>query len=879
MNGASDLPTYRRRLDNGLTAIVREDRSAPAVAVVTWVRAGYFHETDDITGIAHVLEHMYFKGTARRGPGEIARETKSAGGYLNAGTIYDHTSYYTVVPAASLEQALDIQADALLNSAIDEEELRKELQVIIQEARRKLDNPGAVAHESLFELLFDAHRIRRWRIGHADALAQLTGDQVRNFYRTMYTPANTVVVVAGNVDSEHAFSLIERMYGGLRASDAVRDTGPAEPPRTGFRFREMSGDVVQSTIEWGWRTRGSLHPDTAALDVLAIVLGQGRASRLYRAVRETGLVTSISAGNYTPTEIGVFGVSAETEPSKVRAALAAIADTVRGMRERPATDEELERARSIIEARLLRRVETSEGQATLLAEWEALGDWELADEYVKQVTAVTADDLGRVARTYLQDDAGALLVYRPQAAPAVDATADELARSIFVKPSVEEEAASPAAAAPSVEARVPRRLKPERIEHDVRFYRSRRGASIVILPRHSTALISMALVCRGGSIHESASEAGITALMARASVKGTARRTAAMLAAESEALGTSIGFSVGADAFDWGMTLPARHFHAGLDLMLDAALAPAFPAAEVARERDVMLQDVQQLRDDMYQYPMRLALEGAFGAHPYGFGVETTEHALAQMDATMLQAWHRARVLKAEPWFFVVGAVDDPDLTAAVISAALAPMESRGGAMPDRRPVWPTTAQSRIEQRDKQQTAIALAFPGPDRNDPAVEALRLLSNAASGLGGRLFEELRSRRSLAYSVTAYPLARARAGAYIAYIGTSPHQEADARAGLLEQLALLTTEALGEDEVERAKRYTIGTWQIARQTNAQQLGQLASAILLGSGLDEIFGYEERIRRITGEDMRAAAAKYLDASRVVEGVVRGVTGGAGP
>src|SRR5690606_23167191 len=115
-------------------------------------------EPDEIVGISHVLEHLYFKGTARRAAGEIARETKGVGGYLNAGTIYDHTSYYTVLPSDALEQALDIQSDALLHSASDEGELAKELQVIIQEAKRKLDNPAAVAQETLFELLFDQHR-------------------------------------------------------------------------------------------------------------------------------------------------------------------------------------------------------------------------------------------------------------------------------------------------------------------------------------------------------------------------------------------------------------------------------------------------------------------------------------------------------------------------------------------------------------------------------------------------------------------------------------------------------------------------------------------------------------------------------------------------
>ena len=161
----------REVLPNGLTLLVQPDHSAPAVAVVTHMKAGFFDEPDRWTGISHVLEHMFFKGTARRGVGAIARETKSAGGYLNASTTYDHTTYFTVLPAAGLAAAIDIQSDALRNSVVDSGELARELQVIIQEAKRKLDTPSAVAYETLHEVMFDRHRIRRWRIGHEDQLA------------------------------------------------------------------------------------------------------------------------------------------------------------------------------------------------------------------------------------------------------------------------------------------------------------------------------------------------------------------------------------------------------------------------------------------------------------------------------------------------------------------------------------------------------------------------------------------------------------------------------------------------------------------------------------------------------------------------------------
>src|SRR5919204_2877096 len=201
--------TVRRAvLPNGLTVLVRRDDSAPVVAIVTYVKAGYFDERDDVVGIAHVLEQMYFKGTERRGVGEISKETKAAGGYLNAHTIYDHTSYYAVLPASGFEAGLEIQADAYANSAIAAEELAKELEVIIQEAKRKADHPAAVAVETLYALLHDRHRIRRWRIGHEAGLRALTRDDVVGFYRNFYRPRNTILSIVGDVDVEAALALV-----------------------------------------------------------------------------------------------------------------------------------------------------------------------------------------------------------------------------------------------------------------------------------------------------------------------------------------------------------------------------------------------------------------------------------------------------------------------------------------------------------------------------------------------------------------------------------------------------------------------------------------------------------------------------------------------
>jgi zinc protease len=328
----------RTVLPNGLTVLIQRDPSAPVAAVNTFVRAGYFDETDDVVGIAHVLEHMFFKGTPTYRVGEIAKATKAAGGYLNAHTIYDHTSYYAVLPASGFADGLAVQADAYANSLIDADELRRELEVIIQEAKRKEDNPGAVTTETLYALLHDQHRIRRWRIGREDGLRALRQEHMLRFYRNYYTPSNTVLAISGDVDVDATLTEVERLYGHLAAGEPVRTPGPAEPEHAEFRYRELSGDVEQTHCEIGWRTVPALHQDVPALDLLAAVLGSGRASRLYRAVRDRQLAGSVGAYNYSPPEVGVFVVSSEGQPERAADAARAMWAQVRAARDRRRRD-------------------------------------------------------------------------------------------------------------------------------------------------------------------------------------------------------------------------------------------------------------------------------------------------------------------------------------------------------------------------------------------------------------------------------------------------------------------------------------------------------------------------------------------------------------
>lgn len=862
-----DPATVRRLvLPNGLTVLLHRDDTAPVVAIVTYVKAGYFDETDDVAGIAHVLEHMFFKGTTDRPVGAISKETKAAGGYLNAGTIYDRTSYYTVLPAASFARGLEIQGDAYANSVIDAEELAKELEVIIQEAKRKADNPSAVATETLFELLHDEHRMRRWRIGREDGLRKLTRADLVRFYRNFYRPRSTILSIVGDIDLDEAARQIERQYGSLPDALIERTPGPREPAHREFRYRELEGDITQTQLVFGWRTPGTLHPDTPLLELAGTMLGSGRGSRLYRAVRERKLATSVSAYDYTPTELGVFVVHAEGPPEKSVEAARNVWAQLADVRANGFGDDELNRARQLLEARFIRRLETMEGQANFLAEWEALGDWQMGERELDRLLSAAATEVTDAVRRHLAEDSAGVIVYRPRGVPELARNAAAMRELLGGGAPLLPPVPAPSPVAPAR----PARASFEREEGRVRVYRTAHDVPMLVMRRPGAPLVQLGMHVAGGATDEPAARAGLTSMLTRTSVKGTRTRSAAQIADEGELLGGSVSGSTSSESFSWGISVPARHTGAALELLSDVVQHATFGEQALETERALALADLEMLRDDMYRYPLRLLTSEAFAGHPYGVPASGTEASLASIDASEVRDWHRARALEGPSVIAVVGDVN-PDEIATLVAARFDELRWREEA-PLAAPAWPPAPLTIAESREKAQSALALAFPSPSRTDDARFAADLLAGVASGLGGRFFDQLRDRQSLAYTVSAFAAEWRRAGMFVSYIATSPEKEEIARAGLLAEFAKLREAPVTAAELAQAKEYAIGTHAIRSQSGGALLGEIIDAWIFGRGLHEIDEHDARIRAVTASEMQELASRHFVESALVQSVIRG-------
>jgi zinc protease len=866
---------HREVLENGLTLLVQAERSAPVAAVVTHVRAGFFDEPDRWTGISHVLEHMFFKGTPTRGPGQIARETKAAGGYLNAATGYDHTSYYAVLPAERIAEAIGIQADALMHAAIDGDELRRELQVIIQEAKRKLDTPGALAHETLHEIMYDRHRIRRWRIGYEADLARLTREDLLGYYRTRYVPSRTIVAIVGDVEIEATLALARRTYGSWPPAEPAEDRSPEEPPRREVRSRTLRGDVTQAEVILGWRGVPALDPLAVPLDLAAGVLAAGRGSWLYRALRETGLATSVSADHYSPTELGVFSIGAECDADRVPVVLDRIAEATARLAMRGPDAEDLERARTLLLARWSRRMEETDGRAASLAAAEALGDLGVLDREFAQLAETTAETVCDAARRILDPDAVSGVLYLPRDR-GTDLDADQLARSFAV---TELRPTQPASSATVREHAAPERAAPLAVPDTIAGVYHLALPAFDLLVRHKSGvpIVSVGLYLPR-AVFDPAGKAGVSALALRAAIRGAGDLDAAHLAFRAERLGGTLTSSVTHDWIGLGTTVLSSHLEEAAELLDLVLHQPRYDEAQLLAERGLLVEETTQVADDMFRFPFQLALRAGFGARGYGIPALGLPEELATLTVEDVRRRHREIVTAARGVVVAVGDLEPVDALAALEGI----FEHHA-----RRPQVDLTAPepwglasgtvTRTVERQKAQSAFAMAFPGPARRDPGRYAMDVWSAVASGLGGRLFEALRDRRSLAYTVLASAWQKARAGALLAYIATSPEREEEARQEMLRELARFAESRVTATELDQATSYLAGQTAVNRQSAAALAGEMLEAWIAGEGLGDLVDPEGAYRAVTADQVREVAATVLGADLIRgEGVVRGSGGG---
>jgi len=441
--------THRFTLANGMTVIVRPDRRSPTVAHMLWVRVGSIDEVDGVSGVAHVLEHMMFKGTPDLKPGEFSRRVAALGGRDNAFTSRDATAYHQQVPARHLEAVMRLEADRFARNQWPDDEFTREIEVVKEERRQRTEeSPRARMFEAFNAMAFKAHPYRRPIIGWMSDLDAMTPDDVRGFYRQWYTPSNAALVVVGDVDVERVRSVAQELYGGLPARATAPRKPRDEPAQAGPRRMEYRAAVEQAMVVLGWKVPRWQGGDTQedqdalALTVLSAVLDGYSGARLERALVQGsgggGKRVADSAGAsyglmgrgpqlFVLSAIPARGVTADMASAALKAEIERIA-------REGVTEAELRRVKTQWTAGEIYKLDSIFNQARELGSYWVNGmDVDAGERLLAQLQGVTAEQVRAVAQRHFGDDSLNTAVLVPDPSRREDRTAPSGQRPVLTR--------------------------------------------------------------------------------------------------------------------------------------------------------------------------------------------------------------------------------------------------------------------------------------------------------------------------------------------------------------------------------------------------------------------------------------------------------------
>jgi zinc protease len=843
-----DVETHR--LDNGLVLhVAAGDRSAgaPVVAVQAWVGVGSADEAPAHAGIAHAVEHMLFKGG---GTSRLSRAIEASGGEVNAWTSFDHTVYHAVLGGDDVDGALDALGDALVAPRIDRDELERERQVILEEIRQGGDDPARSVAQSLFATAFVAHPYRRPVIGNADSVARLHERDLVDMIRSYYVADNTTLVVAGDVDPARVRRSVERRFRAMPSGRPQRRVAH-EPPQTAPRASAAFRDVSEAYVAVGFHVPPARHPDIAALDVTAILLGESESARLPRLLRDDAhVVTGAYAHVHALRDPGLMVLSATARPRSAQQAVGALVDEARSLADELSADE-LDKARIAAEASFVRQLETAQGRARSLG-WNATvaGDPRFAHVYLDRIRAVRRHDVAAAMRRYVRSENATVAAVLPKRAKRAFARDAERR--------VRKALATAAQPAHVVEKRVVLAS----------------GATLIVRRDPSVPIVAMRAVWRGGQRVEDDARAGASTLLARMITRGCGKLDAAQVADRVDRLGGSLGGVAGRNSFGVAGEFLARSWQPGFELLADCLVDPLLPSTELAREKRLLGADQLAQDDNPTQVAFRMFSEALYADHPYHRDVLGTPDAIADLSRDALAAFYRERYPLSGLTLAVVGDVDVDDAIARATKRLGGGKRTKLVAPLVRVPAFDNRSEESREvyrYLDRAQAHLVLGFPGATIDASDRFALEVLVAVLGGQSGRLFGELRDRRGLVYRVSAHSVEGVDPGFVAVYLACAPDKLEDALASVRGELARIRDQAVSDDELERAKRYLIGSHQIAMQRRSAIANAIAYHEAYGLGWQSWAGYDDAIRAVTAPDVLAAARAYLRADRAITATVR--------
>lgn len=860
-------------LGNGLRVIAVQDPTTATVTTSMWYDIGSKLDPEGRSGFAHLFEHILSRKTLNMPYNMINGLTADIGGTRNASNGTDRTNYFETVPAEYLETMLWTHRERMAFPVVDDDVFETERGVVKEELRTRVLAPpyGIFSRYVLPEAAFDVLPHRRPGIGSIPELDAATLDDARAFHQAYYGPDTATLIVAGNFEIERLRTLVDSYFADIapRADAVPVEIVEREARRTAPRSVAAHAPNVPLPLTGTvWQVPDAADPDLAVLEVLGAILDGGENSRLNTALIRTGKAVDVQVLEDFSEEGGMFGHLAIVSPTGDLAEVQGLLDSeIARLQAELVTAAELAEARNELVAATLSGRETARGRAFEIGEMLVMtGDPRAADRRLAAIAAVTAADVQRVAIALLDPQARVDMTYaRGPHDPAEYANPVPMPPFRHLPPPV----GQPLAVLPDSERQVPPGPGEQPAVAAPALVRHVLGNGLAVIAAQTTEVpvATLSMLFPGGSASDPRAQAGLADLAAALANRGTATRSAQDIAARLESLGARFGASARSDGTVFTLSAPAANLAAAGAIFADIIRNPAFPADEVARERDRAAESLRVAANEPGSLAAMVIRPVLFGDAPYGNVNDGTLASLASLTEADLAAhaarwWHPASARAV-----VTGGIVPAEAFAllenlfggwAVTTPPPAPIAHPAG---DLQPVRTVV----IDMPEAGQAAVYLAARGPRRSDAAHYPL-VLANAVLGGGsnGRLFEEVRNRRSLSYGSYSQVGSLADGALLLADAQTANETVDEVVAVMLGEYARLGAEPFDDELLARRRLFLAGGQSRALETSSGYAGTMLDLLALGIDPAEAATYAARLDMVSGDAASAAAREYFDPAR---------------
>ncbi|UCD71263.1 MAG: insulinase family protein [Syntrophobacterales bacterium] len=824
------------QLKNGLTVLIREIHTSRVVSCQVLVKAGsinedkYFHG-----GLSHYLEHIVSGGTTSILTEEKINEIlRSLGGASNAYTSYDRTVYFINTTAEHYKTALQLLISYVTDCQLAENEYRREKPVIQQEFKLGENSVSRQLWYLFMRTAYQQHPIRHPVIGYEDVFVGITREQLVEYYRKQYASQNMIVTLVGDLRPFEALEEVIELVKDFKRVSQKPSAIPEEPLQIGPRWVEREFPQAQLTrMHVGFPSVSLDDPDLYPLDVLAIILGRGRTSRLYTTVKDRKeLVLSIDSSNWTPHYArGIFIISMSLRYENINETLETIMDEIGGIQSSLIPESELEKAKKqVIADHIFGKQAADDIASSLASSFVATGDPYFDDLYVEGIQAVTSEDVRRVAQAYLRRDRITTALLKPPQ---------------------------------------PKRAEREPIlsGHSFQIEKQVLSNGMTLLLRENRALpvVTFQLFGRGGQRYEPPGQSGISLFTMGLLTKGTKTRSKYQIAKEMEEIGGGIDSSSGRNTYSVSVSVLKEDFEKGLEILSDVLMNPSFPEEEIEKQRGDTLLAVKRIDESWEREVTRLFRQHYFVQHPYRNDLVGTEESVRRFTRSDIVDFYNRLVM---PNNMVLGIFGDIDIKRVIKS-----VEQQFDNLKREKLVEPNLNEEtsnlvedgKVEKRnDKSSAALLVGFNGMTLHDTDRPVLDVIDAILSGIGypsGWLHESLRGGdKSLVYYVHAYPHYGIDGGYFGVITQTTMANYREVLDIILEMVRRIQGEPVTDEELELAKQMVVTMHDLGLETNASQAFSAAVSEALGLGYDWDQRYRDLIKGVTREDVQRVAKRVF-------------------